>query len=65
MTSSGQKLRLSGLGIENKSKTKKGDIIITVLIKLPEKLSEKEKELYSQLKELSKNDIRKDMNDAK
>ncbi len=65
MTSSGQKLRLSGLGIENKSKTKKGDIIITVLIKLPEKLSEKEKELYSQLKELSKYDIRKDMNDAK
>lgn len=65
MTSSGQKLRLAGLGIENKSKTKKGDIIITVLIKLPEKISEKEKELYEQLKNISNDDIRKDMNNAK
>lgn len=65
MTSSGQKLRLSAQGLENKSKTKKGDIIITVLIKLPEKLTEEEKTLYSKLKEISKYDIRKDMNDEK
>lgn len=65
MTSSGQKLRLAGLGIENKSKTKKGDMIVTVQVKLPEKLSEKEKALYNQLKELSKYDIRKDLKDAK
>ena len=65
MTSSGQKLRLAGLGIENKSKTKKGDMIVTIQIKLPEKLSEKEKALYNQLKELSKYDIRKDLKDAK
>ncbi len=65
MTSSGQKLRLASQGIENKSKTKKGDIIITVLIKLPEKLTEEEKLLYSKLKEISKVDIRKDMNNAK
>lgn len=65
MTSSGQKLRLAGLGIENKSKTKKGDIIVTVLIKLPEKISEKEKALYEQLKDISNYDVRKDMNNAK
>lgn len=65
MTSSGQKLRLSAQGLENKSKTKKGDIIITVLIKLPEKLTEEEKTLYSKLKEISKHDIRKDMNNEK
>jgi len=62
MTSSGQKLRLTGLGIENKSKTKKGDIIITVMIKLPETITPTEKELYNKLKNLSDNDIRKDMN---
>lgn len=65
MTSSGQKLRLSELGIENKAKTKKGDMIVTVQIKLPDRLSEKEKELYNQLKELSKHNIRKDLNNAK
>ena len=65
MTSSGQKLRLAGLGIENKSKTKKGDMIVTIQIKLPDKLSEKEKALYNQLKEISKHDIRKDLKDAK
>ena len=61
MTSSGQKLRLAGLGLDNKSKTKKGDLIITVMIKVPEKLSNKEKELYEQLKEISKDNIRKDL----
>ncbi len=64
MTSSGQKLKLSGLGLDNKSKTKKGDLIITVLIKLPETITEKEKELYNKLKELSANNIRKDINNA-
>lgn len=63
MTSSGQKLRLSGLGVENKSK--KGDMIVNVQIKLPERLSEKEKALYNQLKELSKFNVRKDLNNAK
>lgn len=64
MISSGQKLKLASEGLENKSKTKKGDIIVTVQIKLPEKLSDKEKELYSQLKNLSSDDIRKDFNNA-
>lgn len=65
MTSSGQKLRLTGQGLENKSKTKKGDMIVTVMIKLPEKLSDEEKELYEKLKNISANDIRKDMKNAK
>ncbi len=65
MTSSGQKLKLSGLGLYNKSKTRRGDIIITVYIKLPQILSDKEKELYSQLKDIANNDIRSDMNDEK
>lgn len=61
MTSSGQKLRLSGQGLENKTKTKKGDMIITVSIKVGEKLSKEEKALYEKLKELSSFDVRKDM----
>ncbi len=65
MTSSGQKLRLAGQGIENKNKSKKGDMIITISIKIPEKLSDEEKELYTKLKELSSFDIRKDMKNDK
>lgn len=65
MTSSGQKLRLAGMGLYNKSKTKKGDMIITVFIKLPSKLSKKELELYEELKSHSNEDIRVDMKNAK
>ena len=65
MTSSGQKLKLDGAGVYNKSKTKKGDMIITVYIKLPKNYSAKELELYNQLKNLSSDDIRKDMKNAK
>ncbi len=61
MTSSGQKLRLAGQGLENKQKTKKGDVIINVLIKLPDKLSPGEKSLYEKLKTLSNTDIRSEM----
>ena len=61
MTSSGQKLKIPEQGLTNKSGTKKGDIIITIQIKLPEKLSVKEKELYEQLKEFSNHNIRKDL----
>ncbi len=61
MTSSGQKLRLTGQGIENKSKSKIGDMIITVVIKLPNKFSDEEKQLYEKLKELSSFDIRRDL----
>ena len=65
MTSSGQKLKLSGLGLPTKAKDKNGDMIITVLIKLPSKLSKEEKELYEKLKELSSENIRKDLKHEK
>ncbi len=64
MTSSGQKLRITGQGLYNKSKTKKGDIIINISIQLPENLTEKEKDLYKRLQTMSADDIRKNMRDA-
>ena len=64
-TSSGQKLKISAQGLENKTKTKRGDIIVTVQIKIPENISDKEKELYTKLKNLSKADVRKDFKNAK
>lgn len=65
MTSSGQKLKIANEGLENKTKTKKGDIIITVLIKLPKELSKDELELYEELKHASNFDIRGDMKNVK
>ena len=65
MTSSGQKLKIANEGLENKNKTKKGDIIITVLIKLPKKLSKDELNLYKELQQISKFDIRGDMKNVK
>ena len=65
MTSSGQKLKIPSQGLDNRTKTKKGDIIITVMIKIPQELSDKEKELYENLKNISSSDIRKDFNNVK
>ncbi len=65
LTSSGQKLKLAGMGIFNKSKTKRGDMIITIYIKLPASLSEREKELYTELSKYPDKNIRKDFNNAK
>ncbi len=65
MTSSGQKLKIAAQGIENKTKSKRGDLIITVQIKLPDKLSQSEIDLYNNLKNLSAYDIRKDFYNAK
>ena len=64
-TSSGQKLKIAQQGLENKTKTKRGDIIINIQIKMPDNLSEEEKALYEQLKTISKSDVRKDFNNAK
>lgn len=64
-TSSGQKLKIASQGLENNTKTKRGDIVITVQIKMPEKLSDEEKELYEKLKNVSKSDVRKDFKNAK
>lgn len=64
MTSSGQKLRIAEAGLEDKAKTKKGDLIINVLIKLPKELSACEKSLYEKLKTISTADIRSEMNNG-
>ena len=54
---SGQKLRLSGQGWQKKIGGK-GDHLVQILIRIPENLSEREKELYAELKALEevKND---------
>lgn len=63
-TTSGQKFRLSGQGLTG-SDGKKGDMIVTVMIEIPKNLSEKELELYKELKNLSKEDIRRNLNNGK
>lgn len=55
-TYNGQKYRLSEQGVEKDGK--KGDLIITVKIDIPKKLSKAEIALYEQLKQLSKHNIR-------
>ena len=57
-TSSGQKFRLKGQGIFLKDKGYNGDMIVTVHVKLPKKLSDKEIEIYKNLRENSSCDIR-------
>lgn len=59
-TNSGQKFRLAGQGLVDKD-GKKGDMIVTVTIEIPQKISEKEIELYNQLKKESKEDIRRNI----
>lgn len=54
-TQSGQKFRLAGQGlVQDGTITKKGDMIITVNIEIPQKSSEEEIELYKKLKDISK-----------
>lgn len=50
-TSSGQKYRLAGQGLTKDGK--KGDMIVTVNIEIPQNLSDKEIELYRQLKDFA------------
>lgn len=56
-TNSGQKFRLAGQGLSDKN-GKKGDMIVTVNIELPKKLSAEEISLYKSLKEASKDNVR-------
>ena len=58
-TNSGQKFRLSGLGIHQKNKS--GDVIVTVHIEIPHSLSDDEIKLYEKLKKIASNDIRKNL----
>ncbi|MBE7711042.1 MAG: hypothetical protein E7Z92_02760 [Cyanobacteria bacterium SIG31] len=55
-TQNGQKIRLAGCGIVQKEKV--GDMIVTVEVKIPKKLSEEEIQLYKKLEEISSSNIR-------
>ena len=55
-TQSGQKFRLTGEGIDKDGK--KGDMIITVNIEVPQNPSAEEIELYKKLRNITKNGIR-------
>lgn len=58
-TCSGQKFRIAGQGIKKNGKT--GDLIITVSIEFSQDLSDDEIKLYEKLKNLSKDDVRKNL----
>ena len=58
-TSSGQKFRLAGQGLKRNGKT--GDMIITVSIEIPKRLSDDEVKLYEKLKKLSADNIRENI----
>lgn len=60
-TSTGQKFRLSGQGLEDNKTKKKGDQIVTVKIEVPKELSNEEIKLYEKLKNLSKSKIRENL----
>ena len=57
-TTTGQKFRLSQQGT---GKNKKGDQIVTVKIVVPKEMTEKELELYEQLKLISKHNVRENL----
>jgi len=54
-TSSGQKYRLAGQGLTKDGKT--GDMIVTVNIEVPQNISDKEIELYQQLRDFAKEKV--------
>ena len=53
-TSSGQKFRLANEGLFDDNNKIKGDQIVTIKIKVDENLSEREKQLYEELRNISK-----------
>lgn len=65
LTSSGQKFRLPKEGILDSKTSTKGDQIVTIKIEMPKALSLEEITLYEQLKVLSREDVRKDIKNAK
>lgn len=58
-TSSGQKFRLNGLGLNKNGKS--GDIIVTVSIEIPNILSDDEIKLYEKLKNISAYNVRENL----
>ena len=55
-TRNGQKIRLSGCGIEQNKQV--GDMIVTVEIQIPKNLSDEEISLYKRLAEISTSSVR-------
>ncbi|MFN8670900.1 MAG: DnaJ C-terminal domain-containing protein [Candidatus Sericytochromatia bacterium] len=51
-TQGGKQLRLKNLGLPNRKTDEKGDMFVKIKIMIPTNLTDKEKELYKQLKEL-------------
>lgn len=60
LTQTGKKLRLAGYGIPS-VKGKSGDLYIEIKVMAPEKVSNKEKELFEELSKVMKDNPRKDM----
>lgn len=61
-THSGQKFRLAGQGLKQDGKFgKKGDMIVSVNIEIPKKLSDEEIKIYKQLKNAAKTNIRENL----
>lgn len=60
-TNAGQKFRISNEGLTDKATGKKGDMIVSVSIEIPKKMSEEEVELYTKLQKVSKSNIRENL----
>ena len=58
-TSSGRKLRLRGQGLQANGDRRAGDLYATVSIRVPKRLTKRERELFGQLASESKFDPRK------
>lgn len=65
LTSSGQKFRLTQEGILDPKTSTRGDQVVIIKIEMPKALSLEEIQLYEKLKDISKEDIRKNIKNAK
>ncbi len=59
LTQNGRTFRLSGLGMPRLEGGGRGDLYVTVRVRLPERLSEEERELYRRLRELRRSAVRR------
>ena len=65
LTSSGQKFRLAKEGVFDSKTGVKGDQVVVIKIEMPKSLSLEEIQLYERLKTLSRDDVRKNIKNAK
>jgi len=57
LSQNGKQFRLKGLGMPGLSDGKRGDLLASLRVKLPDKLSDKEKELFEQLRAAQETEI--------